>query len=338
MNVLVTGASGFVGHALCQSLAAQGFSVRGAFRSPEKYGSSAGTFECCSVGDIGPDTNWQEALRGIDTVVHTAARAHIMRDGASDPLIEYRRVNAEGTARLATMAAQAGVRRFIFLSTVKVHGEENEGQCFSEQDMPAPVDPYAISKLEAEEQLQKLGAREKIEIVILRLPLVYGPGVKGNVLQLLDWVHQRRFLPVPDARNQRSLLYLGNLIDAIVTCLRVPLPANSLFLVSDGADVSTRELMTTLIQVSARPCLLILIPSFLLRWAGQAGNLLTRLVGKTFFINSAKVRRLTGSLAVDSKKIRSVTGWSPRYTLTDGLKVTVNWYQETKMPLALRKI
>jgi nucleoside-diphosphate-sugar epimerase len=247
--VLVTGATGLVGSALCELLARAGYRVRRALRA----GRSASA-EDVVVGEINAETPWPEALAGVKLVVHLAARTHVMKRSDAD-LAEYRRVNVDGTRRLAEEAARVGVRRFVFLSSVKVNGEVTPDRPFSENDPPAPEDAYGETKREAEELLKALGREHGMDIVVLRSPLVYGPGVKGNFERLMRLVASGLPLPLGSAANRRSLVYLGNLADAILSCIQRPQAANRTYLVSDGEDLATPELVTALahaLQVKPR--------------------------------------------------------------------------------------
>jgi UDP-glucose 4-epimerase len=264
----------------------------------------------CVVGEIGANTGWQRAVDGCDAVVHLAARVHVMRDSAADPLAAFRAVNVDGTLNLARQAAAAGVKRFVFLSSIKVNGEGSEVP-YLESDSPAPLDPYAISKWEAEQGLREIAAQTGMEVVILRPPLVYGPGVKANFARLIRAVERGWPLPLGAIDNRRSLLFLGNLVDAIRLCLEHPAAANRTYLLSDGEDVSSAELVRRLAKAMGKPARLLPVPA----WAfGLAGRLLGR---------RQEVARLLGSLTVDSSAIRRELGWVPPYTLDQGLALTV---------------
>lgn len=312
MKSLVTGAAGFVGSALCRELSASGFSVRAAVRtaSPPLPG-----IEQAVVGTIGPETDWREALDGIDAVVHLAARVHVMRDRSSDPLSAFRRVNVAATERLARTAAAQGVGRLVFVSSIKVNGESTSpGRAFSEQDSPAPADAYGQSKWEAEQMLRRIASEAGLESVILRPPLVYGPGVKANFLNLMTLIARGIPLPLGGIANRRSLLYLGNLTDAIRVCLSDDRAANRTFLLSDGEDLSTPDLIQRLAHALHRPSRLLPIP----RWLLASG---ARLVRQT-----AAFERLTGSLVIDSSLIRQTLDWSPPCSVDQGLAETAQWF------------
>ncbi len=314
MKVLVTGANGFVGQTLCRKLIEQGYSVRGAVRNglvvlPLGVDKSV-------VGSIGESSVWSDALRGIDVVIHLAARVHVMEERSLDPLSEFRMVNVVGTMRLATAAIESGVRRLVYVSTVKVNGEETADTPFSEGDTPNPQDPYAISKWEAEEVLRKISNESGLEIAILRPPLVYGPGVGGNFIRMLYWIKKGFPLPLGLVKNRRSMVYVENLADALMACAFHPKAANETFLVSDRETVATPELIRMLSkQMGGRPAIFP-FPLPLLHWAG-------RLAGK-----SDELKRLTESLEIDSGKIRERLGWQPPYDISEGLARTVRWFNE----------
>jgi nucleoside-diphosphate-sugar epimerase len=308
--LLITGAHGFVGTALSFALAGLHRQTRGAIRTQNQ----AGDGDTVAIGNIDEHTDWRQALHGVDSVIHLAGRAHIMRDIAADPLTEYRRINVDGTVKLARDAATQGVRRLIFLSSVKVHGERSrEDHPFSENDAPHPEDAYGRSKLEAEQALRRIADDTGLEVVVLRPPLVYGPGVKGNFLQLLGMP-----LPLASINNRRSLVYVGNLVDAIISCMDTQAAAGKTFLVSDGEDVSTPALVRKLAAALGNSPLLLPCPPALLH-SGAA------LLGKR-----AAAMRLTGSLAVDSTHLRQELGWQPRYSLDQGLSATAQWYHQSQ--------
>jgi nucleoside-diphosphate-sugar epimerase len=324
--VLVTGANGMVGRALCSALRARGSRVRAALRQAYRFpGSGGAILDSVVIGEIGPETSWRAALQGVGCVVHLAARVHVMRETAADPLAEYRRVNTSGTERLARMAAEAAVKRFVFVSTVKVNGEKSPptslsqggSRPFSEADSPNPQDAYGISKWEAEQALARVASGTGLEVVILRPPLVYGPGVKGNFLSLLNALYRAVPLPLGSVKNRRSLIYLGNLVDAIALCVSHPQAAGQTFLVSDGEDLSTSELIRRVADALGRPARLLPLPPALLKLAGSV-------TGK-----SGGVARLTESLRVDNSKIRAELKWSPPYSMEEGLRETAAWFRAT---------
>lgn len=305
-TVLVTGATGFVGQALVPRLVRDGaWHVRAALRTalPDS-GDQRTRTDAVVVGDIGADTEWTHALDGVDAVVHLAARVHVMRDVVTDPLAEFRRVNVEGTLALARSAAAAGVRRFVFVSSVKVNGEQGT---FTERDAPRPGDPYGRSKHEAEMALRTLAERGPMDVVIVRPPLVYGPGVKANFRTLTRAVRRGLLLPLGSIANRRSLVAVDNLADFIAVVLDHPRAANETFFVSDGEDLSTPDLIRRLGEALGRPARLLPVPTLLLE-AGAA------LVGKR-----ETVSRLVNSLQVDIGKARTILGWTPPVTVRDAL-------------------
>ena len=308
-SVLITGAGGFIGSALCEKILADDRQVRGTFRSEIDVSRLPNGVEAVSIASIDSDTKWNDALTGIDTVVHLAARVHVMVDSCSDPLAEYRKVNVEGTKCLAVAAANAGVKRFIFISSIKVNGE-GRAAAYTEDDEEAPEDSYGVSKWEAEQELHKISDTTGIEVVILRPPLVYGPGVKANFIRLFKIVERGIPLPLSSIKNRRSFIYLGNLIDAIITCMTNPNAAGKTFLVSDGEDVSTPELIRRLGAASGRRALLLPVPVWIMKMAG-------RITGKY-----DEVERLVGSLTVDISKISKELKWKPPYTMEHGLRET----------------
>lgn len=306
-TTLVTGANGFVGRALCATLLAQGYEVRGAVR--ENNAVPPSNVMCIAVGEINKQTNWLAALAGVKFIIHLAARAHVMADMAADPLEEFRRVNMQGTLNLAQQAAAAGVRRFLFVSSIKVNGEWSQlGLPFTADDLPVPLDAYGVSKLEAEQGLREIALQTGMEVVIIRPPLVYGPGVKANFFVMMRWLRGGVPLPLGAIHNQRSLVSLDNLVDLLVTCLTHPAAANQTFLVSDGEDVSTTELLRRLGQALDHPARLIPVPVNLLKLAAA-------MVGK-----QDVARRLCESLQVDISKTQHLLGWTPPFSLDEGLK------------------
>ncbi|MDR1462682.1 MAG: SDR family oxidoreductase [Azoarcus sp.] len=308
-TILLTGASGFIGRALASRLAADGHSLRLALRSPlpvDLPGASVFYFTGLDGG-----TDWTEALAGIETVVHCAGRAHIMKETAADPLGEFRRCNVDGSARLASQAAQANVRRFIFVSTAKVWGEQTlPGQPFTADTAPVPADPYAISKLEAERALTASGAGSGMETVIVRPPLVYGPGVKANFLRLMRWIALGRPMPLVETGSRRSLVALDNLVDLLARCIEHPGAANQILPVSDGEDLSMPALLRQLGEALGKPARTIRVPVWLLK--GGA-----RLLGR-----QAVVDRLCASLQIDIGHTCRLLDWSPPFSVSEALART----------------
>lgn len=309
MLTLVTGANGFVGSALCRRLAGDGRSARAAVRVGRAAPAGA---DIAEVADMTAATDWTAALQGVRQVVHLAARVHVMDERSADPLAEFRRINVEGTANLARQAAAAGVRRFVFLSSIKVNGESTlPGRPFKASDTPAPDDPYGVSKLEAEMALQEIAARTGMEVVCIRPPLVYGPGVKANFAAMMRWLH--RGLPLPLAavtENRRSLVGLDNLVDLLVTCLDHPAAANQIFLAGDGEDLSTADLLRRMGVALERPARLLPVPVGLLE------------LGAALMGRRGIYQRLCGSLQVDIGHTRQLLDWSPPVSVDEGLRRT----------------
>ncbi len=313
MKLLVTGASGFIGRALCARLSGEpGIEVTGTVRAPGRTAPPAGRIR---TKHIGPDTRWHDVLDSVEVVVHTAARVHV-KNGAGD-LSEYRRVNVDGTMNLARQAAASGVRRFIFLSSVKVNGDNTQpGQAFRADDRPAPADAYGRSKHEAEVELSRLTGEHGMEVVTIRPPLVYGPGVKANLLTLMRWVHRGYPLPFARVRNARSLLALDNLVDLVRLCCEHPGASNTVFMAADGEDVSTAELMTRLGAALDRPARLVPVhPKLLLALATVAGK-------------RAQAGKLLGNLQVDARATRERLGWKPVVSMDQALAATALHFLE----------
>ncbi len=310
---MVTGATGFVGGALVRRLADDhAFNGVIAANRHRAAASLPEGVKLLQVGDLLPTTDWSAAVKSVDALVHCAARVHVMQDCATDPLDAYRLVNVEGTLNLARQAAIAGVRRFVFVSSIKVNGEVTPpGRPFTADDEPAPMDPYGVSKLEAEQGLRELEAKVGMEVVIVRPPLVYGPGVKANFASMMRWLMWGVPLPFGAIHNARSLVALDNLVDLLVTCLKHPSAAGQTFLVSDGEDVSTSELLRSTAQAMRKKAVLVPIPAFMLE-TGAA------LLGKR-----SVALRLCGSLQVDIEKTRRLLGWTPPLSLDQGLKKAV---------------
>ena len=319
MRVLVTGATGFIGRHMCPALRAAGHDVSVAVRRKDFPDMpEAAAFHV--VPDIGPETDWTEALTGAEAVVHLAARAHVTEETAADPVAEYHRVNAEGTASLAAAAAAAGVRRVVFISSSKAAGERTEDRPFSESDPPKPEDAYGISKWDGEKALLDIASKSGLEAVILRPPLVYGPGVKGNFLSLLKLCRLAPPLPFSAVNNRRSFIYVGNLANAAVHCLGAEEAAGETYFVRDGEDMSTPDLIRRLAQAMGRPARLFPVPSGALRLAGLV-------TGK-----STVMARVVGNLQVDDGKIRRQLGWTPPSDVVKGLNETAAWFASGKMP------
>ncbi|NMM13765.1 MAG: SDR family oxidoreductase [Rhodoferax sp.] len=308
--ILVTGATGFVGSSLVARLVREGIETRACVRRDEA--STPDGVSTVNVGELTADVNWSHALAGVEVIVHLAARVHVMHDTEADPLTAFRAVNVQGTLNLARQAAAAGVKRFVFISSVKVNGESTlPGRAFTEADGPDPQDAYGLSKHEAEQGLRQLAADTSMEMVIIRPPLVYGPGVKANFAALMRAVQRGWPLPLGAVHNQRSLVALSNLVDFIVTCISHPQAANQTFLVSDGQDLSTTELVRGMARAAGVPARLLPVPV----WALQAG---ATLLGK-----GDAVQRLCGNLQVDISKARQLLGWVPPVSMAEGLRRAV---------------
>lgn len=305
-HILVTGAAGLVGFALLDTLRSKQFLTRGIVRR-----ASTNDSDIVVVKEINGSTDWRLALQGIDAIIHLAARVHVMIDSAADPLAAFRSINVAGTLALAQQAADTGVKRFVFLSSIKVNGEQTPiGHPFTPNDAPNPVDPYGISKCEAEEGLRRISEQTGMEVVIIRPVLVYGPGVKGNFLSMMSWVQKGIPLPLGAIHNARSLVALDNLVDLIVTCLYHPAAANQTFLVSDGEDVSTTDLLKRTAAALGVKARLLPVPARVL----MAG---ARLLGKR-----TAAQRLLGSLQVDINKARELLGWQPPVSVDESLRKT----------------
>jgi len=303
-HILVTGADGFIGRHLCSFLKEKDQVVRAAVRARSR--DIVGADEYISVGDLGPQTDWAQALLEVDVVIHLAARVHILKKSVKDPFAAFRDVNVAATERLARMAVQAGVKRFIFISSVKVNGE-GSSQAYTERDIPAPQDAYGISKKEAEEVLIRLAKETGLEVVILRLPLVYGLGVKANFKNLIKLAGLGVPLPFKGVHNQRSFLYVGNLVEVISICIDHSKAVNETFLVSDGQDMSTADLLNMLALAMNKKAVLFSLHFGVLK-------ILCKFTGK-----ADELQKLTGSLFVDNRKITTLLGWKPRFSVKEGI-------------------
>lgn len=310
MRVLVTGGTGFVGRAVVRSLVAVGHDVRLALRST----APAMGFDSLLVGELGPSTDWQIALEGVDAVVHLAARVHVMHDdaGAAE---EFRRTNTEGTLRLARASADAGIRRFVFVSTIKVNGEATDGRPFRADDEPRPVDPYGRSKLEAELGLQRIAG---LESVVIRPPLVHGPGAKGNLARFCRLARSGWPVPLGGIHNRRDLVGVENLASLILRCLEHPAAAGRTFLVSDGEPLSTRQLYRLIAEAMGRPARLVSVPVGLMRIAARLAGM------------SGEVDRLTQSLELDITPTRELLDWSPPVPAAAGIATMAQAYVSSR--------
>lgn len=308
--ILVTGGSGFVGSALLKQLLNDGCELRASARTSRSTELKGVQYHL--IRDMTASTDWYTALNGVQSVVHCAARVHVMQDDVTDPLQAYREVNVNGTLNLASQAAQTGVRRFVFVSSIKVNGEATlPGKPFTADDLPSPLDPYGVSKLEAEQGLREIEEQTGMEVVIVRPPLVYGPGVKANFAAMMDWLARGIPLPLGAINNARSMVALGNLVDLLVTCLKHPAAAGDTFLVSDGVDVSTTELLRRTAHAMGKNARLLPVSALVLKG------------GATLLGRRALAQRLCGSLQVDVAKTRRLLGWTPPLTLDEGLRMAV---------------
>lgn len=303
LNILLTGVTGFVGNRLLTMLKEKGHQCRAAIRRP----SSTVDVQTDSVvvGEIDAQTDWHEAVKDMDVVVHLAARVHVMNDQSDNPLLEFRKINLEGTRSIAEAAVKAGVKRFVYISSIKVNGEATNGSSFTAQDVPSPSDPYAISKWEAEKALQEISKQTGLEVVVVRPPLVYGPGVKANFLNLIRLVRKRIPLPLAGIKNKRTLVARDNLADLIMTCCEHPAAPGHVFLAGDDESVSTAELITKIANSFAQRSPVFYFPPKLMAWAAS-------LLGK-----QAVWHRLSGSLEVDNSEAKKVMAWQPVATMDE---------------------
>lgn len=309
-TILLTGSSGFVGGAVLEAVQKRGMPVRTVCRSPEQAKCfSDGESGAVVISTLGADTDWSAALSGIDVVLHCAARVHVMQDSAIDPLAEFRKVNVDATVNLARQAAQAGVRRFVFVSSIGVNGNATDGIPFGVTDTLAPHSGYAISKAGAELGLRQLAIETGMEVTIVRPPLVYGPNAPGNMRSMMQALRKRLPLPLGCVtKNRRSLVALDNLVDLLLTCIDHPAAANQTFLVSDGEDISTVDLLRRLGAAMGYPARLVPVPTPVL-WAGAY------LLGKRDM-----AQQLLGSLQVDIEHTRHTLGWTPPVSVDEGLR------------------
>lgn len=313
-RLLVTGANGFIGKSFCIEAINRGYTVRGITRAAYDFSSSVKNkdIENISLGNIDANTDWKSALLNCDVVIHLAARVHVMRENAKDPLSEFRRVNTAASEHLARCAAASGVRRLVYVSTIGVNGFITDGNSkFSEKDDPNPHNAYALSKWEAEQALQRVASETGLEVVIVRPPLVYGPGAPGNFAQMLRLVDLGIPLPLASIKNKRDLLYVGNLVDALLRCATYPAAANNTYLLSDGEAVSTPEILRGLAKELGVSSRVLPFPVSLLKLMA------------TSFGRADQVNRLAGSLQIDSTKIRNQLGWLPPISFQQGLSKTV---------------
>ena len=327
-TVVVTGAGGFIGSWVCRALGEAGATVRGMGRRAGVRLPHGGSYQQADLLDAGA---LRAALAGADAVIHLAARVHVMRETAADALAEFRRVNVEGTRILLDASADAGVTRVVLASTVKAVAESSDAP-LTERTAPRPADPYGISKLESEQVAQGFAARRGLGVTVLRFPLVYGPGMKGNMLSLFDLVNRGVPLPLGRVRNRRSMLFVGNLSAAVLGTLRTPAAVPGVFFVADGRDVSTPELVRLIGDALGRKVWLLPVPVSVFRAAGWAGDALSRL--GQIPLTSAAVDRLLGSLAVDASALAQATGFRPPFSVEQGLRATADWYLDPGGPRA----
>jgi nucleoside-diphosphate-sugar epimerase len=305
---LVTGANGFLGKILCAELHRQGHAVLGTVRSSKILSDN---LEHSIVESIDINTEWSGVLESVNLVIHSAARVHVMNDTSADPLAEFRKVNVDGTLNLARQAAKAGVKRFIFISSVKVNGEHTaNGKPFTEDVAPNPQDAYGISKLEAEQGLLKIAQETGMEVVIIRPPLIYGAGVKANFASMMRAVRRGIPLPLGAIHNKRSFVYVGNLVSMIMCCIDHPAAANQVFMVSDGHDLSTTELLRCSAKALGVQARLLPAPQKMIE------------LGAAVLGKRDVAQRLCGNLQVDITKARTMFGWTPPFSVADGLKAT----------------
>jgi len=302
-KILITGASGFLGSALFNHFKKNECTeVFGLTRNQNNQ-------DLICIPDLGGETNFSEILESIDVIIHTAARAHIMQDSTSNPLEEYRKINRDGTLNLAQQASKHDVRRFIFISSIGVNGKQTEqGRCFAPDDIPQPEDAYGVSKYEAEQGLLDLAGKSKMQVVIIRPPLIYGHGAKGNFSRLMQWIERGIPLPLGAINNQRSFIGIDNLVDLISICIEHPAAANQIFLASDGEDLSTTDLLVRLAKAGERPSRLLPVPEVMLK------------LGLSILGKKEMAQRLLSSLQIDITKTRELLNWTPSVSIDEGFR------------------
>lgn len=338
----ITGATGFVGSALIKRLLRENYRLTAAVLAGEGAGHLSESVERVTVVPLSESSDYTPAMQNVDTVIHLAARVHVMKETATEPLEEFRKVNLYGTKRLARQAAKAGVKRFVFMSTIGVNGDNSGDKPYTDGDVPYPHNPYSVSKNEAELALQQISIETGMEVVIIRAPLVYGAGNPGNFLSLLRIVSKGIPLPLASIQNKRSLIYVGNLVDALATCATHPAAAGKTYLVSDGVDVSTPELVRRVAHALGVPPRLVPFPVSVMKFIAKLLDnfgfwiLNFRLFGSKDLNSESKIQnskftgavnRLTGSLTVDSSKFRNELGWKPPFTMEEGLGETARWFK-----------
>ena len=312
MHYLITGANGFIGRILCQRLVEQGHEVSAVSRS----GTDVIGAHNILVNDLLDANRLALCMQGVDVVVHLAGRAHVFNDSAVDPMAEFRQANVAVTETVATCARDSGVKRVVFMSSIGVNGNATSGSPFTESDLPCPVENYTRSKLEAEGVLQHVLSNSQTAYVVLRPPLVYGPGCKGSFLKLLQLVKAAPVLPFGTFRKLRSFIYVENLVDAIMMASTARSVEGKVLLVSDGEDISLAQLMRELARGMGKDeRVVVSFPSSLL-------SMLARLVGKQHLLG-----KMAGELRVNSSQFVQLTGWTPHYSLQQGLRITAEWYR-----------
>jgi len=319
-SILITGVSGFVGKQLLPVLSKHGLYINAAVR--RNLNNLTDNINPINIGNVDGNTKWHQALGGIDTVIHLVARAHILYDNTSNPEGEFLKINTEGTANLVKQSIAAGVKHFIFISSIGAMATLSDHP-LTETSPCQPDTPYGRSKLQAEQALIELASQSNMTWTILRPTLVYGSGNPGNMERLIKLITRGLPLPFGSVNNRRSLLYVGNLVDAIATCLTHPNAKNQTFLVSDGQDLSTPELIRKIAYHLERPCHLLPVPPSLLKMAGHLGDTIEQFTKRPLPLNTSTIDRLLGSLVVDSSHIRNTLTWEPPYTVDEGLSKTL---------------